>query len=213
MLALRPTFQVNSRGIGLTATVLLHAALLGVLLSHPPLRTAIRSAAPIIVSLISTPQEAKPIKPPKPLPMRTTERAVQPRVEPIPQPMLSVPTPSTFETIAPDIAKTAPQAPPAPSVPLPIVPPEFNAAYLDNPAPTYPPLARRTGEQGRVVLRVLVTATGSADAVELKTGSGSSRLDQAAIETVKRWRFAPARQGDHTVAAWVLVPITFSLER
>ena len=34
-----------------------------------------------------------------------------------------------------------------------------------------------------------------------------------AIDTVKRWRFVPARQGDRAVAAWVLVPITFSLER
>jgi protein TonB len=60
---------------------------------------------------------------------------------------------------------------------------------------------------------VFVTANGAAEVVELRTSSGSSRLDQAAIETVKRWRFVPARQGDQAVAAWVLVPIAFSLER
>ena len=215
MLALRSTFQVNSRGVGLTATVLLHAALLAVLLSHPPLRNAMRNAAPIIVSLIRAPEVGEPVPPPKPAPKRTTERAVLPRVESVPQSMFPVPTPSTLATIAPAATLPAPDAPPAPSpvAPLPIIPPNFNAAYLDNPAPAYPPLARRSGEQGRVVLRVLVTASGSAEAVELRTSSGSSRLDQAAIETVKRWRFAPARQGDQAVAAWVLVPIAFALER
>jgi protein TonB len=122
--------------------------------------------------------------------------------------------PSAFAAISPDVATPAPEPSlPGPAAPLPIIPPNFNAAYLDNPAPVYPPLARRSGEQGRVVLRVLVTPTGTADAVELRTSSGSARLDQAAIETVKRWRFVAARQGEQTVAAWVLVPITFSLER
>ena len=122
--------------------------------------------------------------------------------------------PSAFAAIAPDVANPAPEvSPPGPVAPLPIVPPNFNATYLDNPAPLYPPLARRSGEQGRVVLRVLVTPNGAAEAVELRTSSGSARLDQAAIETVKRWRFVAARQGDQNVAAWVLVPITFSLER
>ena len=64
-----------------------------------------------------------------------------------------------------------------------------------------------------MILRVLVTSSGTAEAVELNTSSGSSRLDQAAIETIKHWRFVPARQGDQPVAAWVLVPITFTLQR
>ena len=68
------------------------------------------------------------------------------------------------------------------------------------------------GEQGRVFLRVLVAADGVAQQVELKTTSGSPRLDHAALDAVKRWRFVPARQGDQAVAAWVVVPISFSLE-
>jgi len=95
---------------------------------------------------------------------------------------------------------------------LPVVPPSFSASYLENPAPVYPPLSRRVGEQGKVMLRVLVSAKGTADTVELRASSGSSRLDDAALESVKHWRFVPARQGDQPVAAWVLVPITFSLK-
>ena len=68
------------------------------------------------------------------------------------------------------------------------------------------------GETGRVVLRVLVTATGAPERVELRTSSGSLRLDGAALEAVQRWKFVPARQGDTPVPAWVLVPILFTLE-
>ena len=96
--------------------------------------------------------------------------------------------------------------------PVPAVPPRFNADYLQNPAPQYPPLARRMREQGKVILRVLVDADGLAERVELRTSSGSARLDQSAQDTVKRWKFIPARQGERNVAAWVLVPITFTLE-
>jgi protein TonB len=68
------------------------------------------------------------------------------------------------------------------------------------------------GEQGRVVLRVLVNADGRPEQVELRGSSGSPRLDGAALETVRRWKFVPARQGERPVAAWVLVPISFRLE-
>jgi protein TonB len=93
----------------------------------------------------------------------------------------------------------------------PFAPPRFDADYLRNPAPPYPPLSRRMGEQGRVVLRVLVSSAGRPDVVEVYDSSGAPRLDQAALETVKRWTFVPARQGDRPVVARVLVPISFSL--
>lgn len=69
------------------------------------------------------------------------------------------------------------------------------------------------GEQGRVVLRVLVSSDGHAERVELRTSSGSPRLDDVALATVRRWKFVPARQGDQAVPAWVLVPISFTLHR
>ena len=90
--------------------------------------------------------------------------------------------------------------------------PSFNAAYLNNPAPNYPSVSRRLGEQGLVLLRVQVTADGTAESVELQTGSGSSRLDQAALEAVKKWQFVPAKRGEQSVSASVVVPVRFSLE-
>lgn len=67
-------------------------------------------------------------------------------------------------------------------------------------------------EQGKVLLRVLVSAEGKPGKIELSSSSGSDRLDQAARAAVARWRFIPARQGDRDVETWVIVPIIFKLE-
>jgi protein TonB len=74
-------------------------------------------------------------------------------------------------------------------------------------------MAKRRGEEGTVVLRVFVNADGLAEKVQIRSSSGYELLDRAAHDTLHQWRFVPARQGDQPVAAWVLVPITFSLER
>lgn len=89
--------------------------------------------------------------------------------------------------------------------------PAYSAAYLRNPKPDYPALSKRLGEQGVVTLRVYVDTAGNPQAVQLKASSGFGRLDHAAQDAVKRWRFTPAKRGDDAIAAWVLVPIRFSL--
>ncbi|MBX3679054.1 MAG: energy transducer TonB [Rhodocyclaceae bacterium] len=88
----------------------------------------------------------------------------------------------------------------------------FDAAYLNNPAPAYPALARRLGEEGTVRLRVWVTRDGRAGKVELARSTGSPRLDRTALETVSRWRFEPARENGIAIEQWVIVPIKFKLE-
>jgi periplasmic protein TonB len=93
----------------------------------------------------------------------------------------------------------------------PASPPSFRANYLDNPAPAYPSASRRLREQGRVLLLVDVAADGLPLQVNLATSSGSRRLDEAALDAVRRWRFVPARKGTNPVAAQVLVPIVFGL--
>lgn len=89
--------------------------------------------------------------------------------------------------------------------------PKFGVAYLNNPAPEYPKLAKRMGEEGRVILKVLVSATGLSETVSVERSSGFERLDQAAIDAVKQWRFVPARKGGQALSAFVLVPLKFSL--
>ena len=128
----------------------------------------------------------------------------------------------------PTIAPTAVASAPAPLAPPqnsaraassestgtgPLLDARFDADYLENPSPPYPPQSRRIGEEGEVVLSVLVSADGLAQAVSIKTSSGSSRLDEAALRTVRQWRFIPATRAGQAIESRVLVPILFKLEQ
>ncbi|SDY18495.1 protein TonB [Allochromatium warmingii] len=86
-------------------------------------------------------------------------------------------------------------------------------AYLSNPAPDYPDAAQRLRLEGTVSLRVLVNANGQASQVLVANSSGVSSLDQAAVRTVRRWRFKPAHQNGRPISAWVRVPVRFKLNR
>ena len=57
------------------------------------------------------------------------------------------------------------------------------------------------------------TPQGTAESVEVRTSSGSQRLDDAAQKTVRNWKFIPAKRGDTAVQSFVLVPIIFKLEQ
>ncbi|MET1085045.1 MAG: energy transducer TonB [Burkholderiales bacterium] len=206
------------RAIGASTAIALHIAVFAWLLHFAPVREALVAAAPNMVNFITPPQLE--VAPPEPPPQQRVEK---PRPRPVEKPIQRSPLittqremPSAFVAPRPPPkpveAEVAPKDETTPLPPAPVIPPRFNADYLQNPAPPYPPLARRMGEQGRVVLRVLVNTEGAAERVDLRHSSGSPRLDESALETVKRWKFVPARQGDQPVSAWVLVPISFSLQ-
>ncbi len=95
----------------------------------------------------------------------------------------------------------------------PTTPASFDAANLNNPSPVYPPMSRRLEEQGTVVLKVLVGVDGKAQNVAIKNSSGFDRLDNAAVETVKNWRFIAAKNHEKLVPSFVQVPIKFVLEK
>ena len=90
--------------------------------------------------------------------------------------------------------------------------PSSNADYLQNPKPAYPALSKRLGEQGKVIVRVLIGADGAAQQAELRQSSGFDRLDQAALDTVLKWRYVPGKRSGVAEAMWFNVPINFVLE-
>ncbi len=90
--------------------------------------------------------------------------------------------------------------------------PSTDADYLNNPAPPYPRASRRMGEQGTVVLRVFINTEGRAEQAEIRTSSGYTRLDEAALETVKRWRYVPGKRAGVPEPMWFNVPIRFVLD-
>jgi protein TonB len=77
--------------------------------------------------------------------------------------------------------------------------------------PPYPRVARDLGEQGRVELKVAVSAEGKALQVVLLQGSGHDLLDQAALEWVRRGAFSPARRDGQAIASWLRLSVPFRL--
>jgi protein TonB len=199
---------------GLIATVALHATALGALLAYEPTRSALAAAAPIMVDWIAAPKAEPVVSPPEP----PKPRVVHHRPKPVEAPKV-IAAPVESPSASPVVVPAPPPPPPqqVASIPAPapepvvVAPPVFNAAYLQNPAPAYPSLSRKLREQGRVILRVLVSANGVADQVELQTSSGYPRLDESARTTISRWKFVPAKRGAEPIAGWVLIPINFNL--
>jgi protein TonB len=190
-----------------------HALLFGLIAAIVPAEQLAELAQPFSARIIELAAQAPPPLPPK-QPVK--------KERPAPLPLLTASTPS-IETASTFVVAAAP---PALIVPLPVAAPatvsvaapvpvtaaRFDADYLDNPKPIYPHASRRQSEEGRVLLRVRVSATGHVERVEIKQSSGFPRLDQAAEDAVARWRFVPARRGDEAIAAWVQVPITFNFQ-
>jgi protein TonB len=87
--------------------------------------------------------------------------------------------------------------------------PSSSADYLHNPKPLYPKLSERRGEQGSVILHVLVGVDGRVRELAVKSSSGFERLDQAARETVLEWTFVPGKRNGAAVEMAVDVPIRF----
>ncbi len=172
---------------------------------------------PLVVDLLQAPEAQKPPEA-KPLPMAKPQPVKQPRTPTpkTPTPLIEATTSTAPAPAAPVAAppEAKPAAPaPAPAAEAPLKQARFDADYLKNPAPPYPPLSKRMGEEGKVILRVSVTPNGTADHVEIRTSSGSSRLDDSAQRTVATWKFIPAKRGDEPIQSWVLVPIIFKLEQ
>jgi protein TonB len=200
--------RISSHGFGavVVAHVLVVATLLQMQVINLPAPLAVISVALLPSSPVVDPAPLKPeIIPPKPKPVMSQQ-------QPVHTPQLAAPaeSPATTPAAVPPVPTLAV---PATTVSEPVATtPRFDADYLDNPKPPYPPISRRMGEEGKVVLRVKVDASGQAIDVHLHAGSGSDRLDNAALTTVRRWKFVPARLGNAAVAATVLVPIVFSLK-
>lgn len=100
---------------------------------------------------------------------------------------------------------------PAPAPPQKTAPSAASYA-ASNRKPVYPAMSRRNGEEGKVILRVLVKADGSAGEVQVRQSSGFPLLDEAARAAVQAWRFNPATVDGKPVDEWYQVPIPFKLD-
>ncbi len=84
--------------------------------------------------------------------------------------------------------------------------------YLRNPSPPYPEEAKLAHQEGVVLLLVQVSENGDASEVSVKQSSGFHRLDEAALQAVRKWKFKPGTMGGFPVKSQVEVPVRFRLE-
>jgi periplasmic protein TonB len=151
------------------------------------------------------PQQATAVKaqalPPAPMPQAIADPNQAPHA-----PTGLVADPAPLRTI------TALAMPEPIAAPPQIEMPSSDAAYLQNPTPVYPAISRRMGEQGKVVIRVLIDVDGTAQQAQVQQSSSFARLDQAALTTVARWRYVPGKRAGVPEAMWFNVPINFVLE-
>lgn len=213
---------MNRRLLIATSVVLLHVAVLWALQSG-----LMRRAVEIIIPGEILSEFISPPAPPAPQPQtqvapRPLKQEAKPEVQAAPTPPLPTPSPEPAPVLAPAApapaaqvaitATTVAPAPAAPSAPPRVELPSSDAAYLNNPKPSYPALSRRLGEQGKVVVRVLIGIDGTAQQAEIRSSSGYDRLDQAALATVRSWRYVPGKRNGMAEAMWFNVPINFVLE-
>ena len=198
--------------------IALHAGLLAAALHATGVMT--RNAVPLPMSLMTVmiAAPAKPVAPtalPKPAQVMPRLPSARLALPDTPQLSLSLPPAASVSVpataLAPAVTPVMTSAIPAQAVAPTLTDASFDAAYLNNPAPAYPLLSRRNGEAGKVLLLVQVSKHGTAAQVEIKQSCGFARLDEAALEAVRKWRFVPARRGEEVIAASVVVPLTFRL--
>lgn len=186
-----------------------------------PVQEPAKPAAPVPPppKKMSAPPPPAPAPPkaadlPAPAPEPAPPVAATPSPAPAP-----APSPTSADAVPPSPASTAPEPTAAASSSRnaedagpATAPARWNAAELRNAAASYPRISKMRGEQGQVLLRVRVLASGRADVIEVTRSSGYPRLDEAARDAVRDWRFVPARRGDQAVDSWLNVPIVFQLE-
>jgi len=80
---------------------------------------------------------------------------------------------------------------------------------IHKPQPLYPPIARAGSIQGQVVLRAIISKSGTIE--NLEAMSGHPLLIPAAIEAVKRWRYRPYVLNGEPVEVETRVTVNFIL--
>jgi periplasmic protein TonB len=83
---------------------------------------------------------------------------------------------------------------------------------LSLPPPEYPPLSRRRGEEGLVLLEAEVLPDGGVGEVRVVQAPEYPRLVAAAIEAVRQARFTPPPPGESAAHPRVQIPVRFQLQ-
>jgi protein TonB len=194
-----------SRVVGIGFVVLLHIALIYALVNALARRSVEVVHAPIETKIIEEIKQQPQEPPPPPPEFKPPPRAF------VPPPEVHIETPAAAQSTAiTAVTPVAPVAAPPKAEPARVLP-RVDAAHSQQP--DYPPDARRAGEEGSLVLQVLVDPNGRAIDSKLEQSSGSERLDRAALQGVKAsYRFTPGTVDGKAQEMWYTFKFTWKLK-
>lgn len=196
----------------LALTVFIHLAVIGALLGIRNHVARHEEARLITVNLSPPPPAAA--KPPTETPRKPDITVPRPRVQiDLPQqmnvPVAIEPQPPqpSAEPVQETSTSTGTDAPPS------IVQgDDLGARMISGKPPRYPIESRRKREEGTVQLSLILGTDGSVEKISVFHSSGYSRLDSAALEAVRRWRWEPVVRNGSPVKVKGIVEIPFQLQ-
>jgi protein TonB len=169
---------------------------LGLNVKNDPSKNEVRVMANLVAP------EAPPAPPVSTPPMPPPKPEAKPKTQTKPEPKPKLPNPSTTPPVDTSQAKAAesqaPNAAVAPATsqgtagtPIQTDIGKLVVVYQPDADPYYPSFSKRSGEQGEVVVRLIIDETGVVEEVALLRSSGFARLDRAAEQIGRRYRFKP----------------------
>lgn len=217
MVAARQTLSLSGRALALGAVIVLHLFLFAALLTIHFTGTSKPVPEPMLLVDI-------PVAPPPP--REAPKLVVETPPVIIPPPVIEIAErPPTITAVVmehppaqqPDAAPVnrpvveGPPGPPAPRPPATVSGGDLSSSMIEAVPPRYPYESRRLKEQGVVTLDVLVGPDGRVDTIGIQSSSGHHRLDKAALDAVRRWRWSPTTRDGEPVPVRGLVRIPFQL--
>lgn len=188
--------RLGSRGVSLLLIAAGHVALIYAIANLSRVVPALE-AMPILAEILpEVPQEREAPPPPQPKFVAMELPAMEPPVVHIAQ---EAPTQAITMIVSetPRVVEAAPRV-------------VSDVAYVKPPSPKYPNESRRLGEEGMVLLRVVIDESGRANRIEIQRSSGHSRLDDAARAAVQSAVFRPYVENGVARAVLATIPIEFT---
>jgi len=193
-----------------SGSISLHLLILAVLLIPPVALQVVRQIDRPVTLRFIEPEVLKP-EPDMPTPVRKQQDVVPVKRITVP-PVATHPIASEHSNL--EFAAPIDDAPPARDTRITVPDSEPSAiAYGTRTHVPYPRESLINHEQGTVILKVLVSADGLVQVVEIEKSSGYVRLDRAARDAVKGWSFHPAIRNGAAQSGWALVPVTFNWQQ
>lgn len=181
------------RALGMAAAVALQAGFVYALVSG--LATSLVNKLPDVLKVDVHKEEIVPKAPPPPPPHVDLP---PPPTTPPPEINISVDVPQTSITVTHDQPP-----PPKPEVHNTVITPVSIGRPHECASRFYPEMSLRLNEEGTALVSFKVMTDGSVSGVQVTSSTGHSRLDDATVTCVGKWRYKPQTvDGQAVEASW-----------